>query len=106
MDHASYVEILKAKGLVRILGEGWRKLAVIPDTEINAIRRVVDAKLPVLAHPFLREGQRVRITRGPLAGIEGILARTKPDKGLLVLSIELFQRSIAVEVDCALAVAA
>jgi transcriptional antiterminator NusG len=106
MDHASYVEILKAKRLVRILGSGWKHLAVIPDAEIHAIRQVIDAKLPVLPHPFLREGQRVRITQGPLAGIEGILARTKPDKGLLVLSIELFQRSIAVEVDCALAIAA
>jgi transcriptional antiterminator NusG len=106
MDHASYVEILKAKGLVGILGDGWKRLAVIPDTEINAIRQVIDAKSPVLPHPYLREGQRVRIARGPLAGIEGILAHTKPDKGLLVLSIELFQRSIAVEVDCTLAVAA
>lgn len=106
MDHASYVEILKAKGLARILGDGWKQLAVIPDPEINAIRQVIDAKSPVLPHPYLREGQRVRITQGPLAGIEGILAHTKPDKGLLVLSIELFQRSIAVEVDCTLAVAA
>ena len=81
-------------------------MAVIPDAEINAIRQVVEAKMPVLPHPFLRTGQLVRITRGPLAGVEGILSHSKPDKGLLVLSIELFQRSIAVEVDCALAVAA
>jgi len=34
------------------------------------------------------------------------MVQTKPDKGLLVLSINLFQRSVAVEVDCTLAVAA
>jgi hypothetical protein len=38
--------------------------------------------------------------------VEGILVHTKPNKGLLVLSIELFQRSVAVEVDCTFAVAA
>jgi len=32
--------------------------------------------------------------------------RTKPNKGLLVLSVELLQRSVAVEVDCTLAVPA
>lgn len=106
MDHASYVEVCKARGLVRILGEAWDRLAVVPDAEITAIRTVVEAKLPALPHPFLREGQRVRMTRGPLAGAEGILVQAKPDKGLLVLSIELFQRSIAIEVDCTLAGAA
>jgi transcription antitermination factor NusG len=106
MDHASYVEVRQSRGLVRILGEGWDRLAVVPDAEINAIRKVVDAGLPALPHSYLREGQRVRMTRGPLAGVEGILVQAKPDKGLLVLSIELFRRSIAVEVDCTLAVAA
>jgi hypothetical protein len=37
-----------------------------------------------------------------LAGAEGILLKTKPNKGLLVVSINLLQRSVAVEVDCAL----
>lgn len=106
MDHASYVEARKARGLVRILGEGWDRLTVIPDAEIHAIQKVVEAKLPAVRYPYLREGQRIRIARGPLAGAEGILVQAKPDKGLLVLSIELFQRSIAVEVDCTLAVAA
>ena len=32
--------------------------------------------------------------------LEGILVRTKPSKGLVVLSVELLQRSVAVEVDC------
>jgi len=67
---------------------------------------VVSAHVPVLPHPYLREGQRARIRRGPLADVEGILVRTKPNKGLLVLSVNLFQRSVAVEVDCTWVVAA
>ncbi len=106
MDKASYVEVRKARGLVRVLGESWDRLAVIPDMEIQAIRRVVGARLPALPHPFLREGQRVRITRGPLADVEGLLVRLKPGKGLLVISIAMLQRSVAVEVDCTLVAAA
>jgi transcriptional antiterminator NusG len=106
MDHASYVEVRRARGLVCILGDGWDRLASVPDKEVEAIQRVVDAQLPAQPHPYLREGQRVRITGGALAGVEGIMVQTKPDKGLLVLSINLFQRSVAVEVDCTLAVAA
>ena len=99
MDKLSYIDVRKARGLVRILGERWDKLSVIPDTEIEAIQRVFNMSLPVLSHPYLREGQRVRITRGPLTGIEGILLQSKPAKGLLILSIDLLQRSVAVEVD-------
>lgn len=106
MDKVSFIETRKARGLVRILGEGWDHLATIPDAEIEAIQRVLRAKQPALPHPFLREGQRVRITRGPLAGVEGILVSSKPQKGLLILSIDLLQRSVAVEVDCTLVVAA
>jgi transcription antitermination factor NusG len=100
MDKASYVETRKARGLVRILGERWDRLAVVPDDEMEAVRRVVESHLPALPHPYLREGCRVRITRGPLADVEGILLRVKPNKGLLVVSLNLLQRSLAVEIDC------
>jgi transcription antitermination factor NusG len=47
----------------------------------------------------LQEGQRVRIVDGPLKGVEGVLVQSKPNKGLLVISVELLRRSVAVEVD-------
>ena len=100
MDKNSHVEVLKTRGLVRILGERWDRLASVPDADIEAIERIVSAELPVLPHPYLREGQRVRITDGPLTGVEGILAHSKPSKGLLVVSVDLLQRSVAVEMDC------
>jgi transcription antitermination factor NusG len=106
MDKQSYIDVHKVRGLVRILGERWDRLSVVPDTEIDAIHRVLHTEFPVMPHPFLREGRRVRITRGPLAGLEGILMQWKPTKGLIVLSVELLQRSVAVEVDCSLVTAA
>jgi transcriptional antiterminator NusG len=106
VDKASYVEVLKARGLVAVLGGRWDRLAMVPEVEIDAIRRVVESRLPVLPYSYLREGQRVRITEGPLRDVEGILVRNKLRKGLLVLSVGLLQRSIAVEVDCTLVAAA
>jgi transcription antitermination factor NusG len=72
--------------------------AVIPDNEIEAIRRAVGSPLKVEPHPFLRRGDWVRIKSGPLANIEGILIRRKSSYRL-ILSAEVLQKSLAVEVD-------
>jgi transcription termination/antitermination protein NusG len=106
IDKASYIDVRKARGLVRILGERWDRLSVVPDAEIEAIQTTLNACLPVMPHPYLREGQRVRITQGPLRGVEGILVQSKPTKGLLILSVDLLQRSVAVEIDCGMVTAA
>jgi transcription termination/antitermination protein NusG len=100
LDKRSYVEILKTRGLARVLGERWDRPAVVDESEIDAIRRALGSQLPVLMHPYLRDGQRVRITDGPLTDVEGILVESKPNKGLLVLSVKLLQRSVAIEIDC------
>jgi len=106
MDKASYLEVYKARGLVRVLGERWDRLDAVPDSEIEAIQKLVHSRLPVLPYPYLREGQRVRITRGPLADVEGILVRGNPKTGLLVVSVGLLQRSVAVHLDCTMLEAA
>ncbi len=99
LDRAAHVEARKARGVVRVLGDGWERPATVPEHEIEALRRVVETGVAAWPHPFLREGRRERITAGPLAGVEGILRRTRPEKGLLVLSIRMLQRSVAAEVD-------
>jgi transcription termination/antitermination protein NusG len=100
VDSAIYLQVHQARGLVRILGQGWDRLAVVPDEEIQAIHAVLRSRLPVHPHPYLREGQRVHVRRGLLSGVEGILVGHKANKGRLVLSVELLQQSVAVEVDC------
>jgi transcription antitermination factor NusG len=76
---------------------------VVPAREIEALQRVIEARVPAVAHAWIREGQRVRIVDGPMTDVEGVLVRTKPGKGMLVLSVELLHRSVAVEVDCTMA---
>jgi transcriptional antiterminator NusG len=106
LSGARYVEVLKARGLVGVLGGQDGGPGQIPDVEIEAIRSLVTSELPASPYPYLQTGQRVRITEGPLAGVEGILVEHRAGKGLLVLSVNLFRRSVAVEVDVALTVAA
>jgi transcription termination/antitermination protein NusG len=96
----TYIEVLKARGVVRILGERWDRLSPISDMEIDGLRQAVDARLDIMPHPYLQEGQRVRITDGPLTGVEGLLVQNRLKKGLLVLSVELLRRSVAVQIDC------
>jgi transcription antitermination factor NusG len=100
MEKQSYIEILKARGVVRVLEDGWTRLTPIPDDEIDAIRRVVAADVPVFPHVHLAHGDRVEVTDGPLAGLQGLFVQDRPAKGRLVLNVDLLGRSVAVEVDC------
>jgi transcription antitermination factor NusG len=76
-------------------------LAVVPEEEIQAIYALLRSRSPIRHHPYLREGERMRIMHGPLSGVEGIFVNGKANKGRLVLSVGLLQQSVAVEVDCA-----
>lgn len=101
-----HVELLKARGLVGILGGQDGAPGEIPEVEIDAIRALANSELPASPYPYLQTGQRVRISDGPLTGVEGILVDRRAGKGLLVLSVHLFRRSVAVEVECTSAIAA
>jgi transcriptional antiterminator NusG len=106
MDRTSYLEVSKAKGLVSILGERWDRLEAVPDAEVGAIQQAFKATEAIFPHAYLREGQRVRIVHGPMAGVEGIFLHGNAKKGLLVISINMLRRSVATEVDCTLVAAA
>ena len=91
------LQILKTPGVHAIV-ESAGCPGVIPEPEIAAIRRAVENSLRINPHPFLENGDWVRIKSGPLVGLEGILVR-KQDQLRLVLSVEMLGRSVAVEVD-------
>jgi transcription antitermination factor NusG len=89
--------ILSVPGIVHIVGVGRTPVA-IEETEIAAIQAAVKSGLPRQPWPFLEIGHRVRIERGPLCGIEGILLGFRGHQRL-VLSVTLLQRSVAVQID-------
>jgi transcription antitermination factor NusG len=83
---------------VRSIVSFGRVPAPILDSEMEAVRRFVAAELDVKPWPFLRVGQSVRVEKGPLMGVEGILQEFKGSYRVVV-SISLLQRSISAEVD-------
>jgi transcriptional antiterminator NusG len=101
MEKRSYLEILKARGIVRILEGGWNRLTPIADEEVGAIQRLVESGVPVFPHAYFRHGDPVRVVDGPLTGLEGMFLRDKPNRGRLVVSVNLLRTSVAVEVDAA-----
>ena len=91
------IHVVSTPGVFTILTHGDR-FAIIPEGEIEAIRRTVQGRLRVEPHPFLKCGERVRVTRGTLQGVEGILVRKK-NMYRLVLSVNMLAQSVGVEVD-------
>ncbi len=91
--------VVTTPGVHTILYNGER-IAVIPNEEIDSIRRAVDGPFRVEPHPFLRCGERVRVTRGSLEGVEGVLLRKK-SLYRLILSVDMLAQSVAVEIDAA-----
>jgi transcription antitermination factor NusG len=91
------VRVLSIPGVHSIVGFAGQP-AIIERSEIEAIRVAVESHFLIEPHPFLRHGDRVLVKCGPLAGIEGILVR-KRGLARLVLSAELLQKSVSVEVD-------
>jgi transcription antitermination factor NusG len=91
------IPLLRLSGVVGIVGFG-RQPAPIPEEEISAVRRMLSCSSDCLPWPFLRAGELVQIQHGPLAGLQGIFVQTK-GRYRLVVSVDLLQRSVGVEVD-------
>jgi transcription antitermination factor NusG len=84
-------------GVIGIVGFG-KVPSPIPEKEIQHIRTLACSGSPLMPWPFLQEGQRVLIERGPLKGVEGILSEIK-GKCRLIVSVTLLQRSVAAEIE-------
>jgi transcription antitermination factor NusG len=91
--------IVEIPGVVRLVGLSKTPIP-IPDDEIEAIRRIVDSGFHSEPWKFLTLGQHVRVLRGPLEGLTGLLvAHRKSNR--LVVAVSLLSRSVAAEVDAA-----
>lgn len=89
--------ILTTPGVIQIVSVD-RKPCPVGDNEIQAIQSIIGSGLAALPWPFLQKGVRVRIDKGPLCGLSGIVLNAS--KGFrLVVSVPLLQRSVAVEME-------
>lgn len=92
------LRVLELPGVARLVGSP--KPHPLADREVDQIQQWSLFPHLVEPHPYLRVGQRVRVCRGPMADLDGVLLRKKSTLRLVV-SIELIQRAVAVEIDAA-----
>lgn len=93
------LQVLQIPGVSRLVGFGGKPAALATE-EVEALRRSLAGGMKAEPYPYLALGQRVRAKSGPLAGVEGVLLRRK-GSFRLVISIDLIQRSVSVDVDAA-----
>jgi transcription antitermination factor NusG len=89
--------IVSTPGVVHIVQFGGRA-AIISQTQLDDVRRMLKSHAAIEPHPYLAHGDRVRVMSGALAGLEGILIRKK-NLAHLVISMQMLGRSAAVEVE-------
>ena len=91
------LRVLQVPGVARLVGFGGLPTA-LPEEEMASLRAGLSCGLRAQPHPFLTIGRLVQVKSGPLAGLGGILVKRK-NRARLVVSVELIQRSVAVDVD-------
>jgi transcription termination/antitermination protein NusG len=93
----SRVTVLRTSGVLRFAGMPGCGTPV-PDEQVENLQAIMDQRIPLAPHEFIKVGERVRIRGGALNGIEGILAAIKNDKSLVV-SVDLIEKSVAIRID-------
>jgi len=91
------VEVLRSAGVCWFVGSSSGP-STIAEEEIDLIRKLASCTGKIEPHPFLERGSDVRVLRGPLAGLTGVLVRAK-NRHRVVVSLELLQKSAIVEVE-------
>jgi transcription antitermination factor NusG len=79
------------------VGVGRTPVAIEPE-EIAAIRQVLQAGVATRPWPYLKAGEMVRVEKGPLEGLNGIVLRTKGSQKLII-SVSLLMRSVSMEIE-------
>lgn len=90
------VRVLEVPSVLFVVGTAGRPTP-LADCDIDALRAGLEVR-NALPHPFLNLGERARIRRGALAGMEGVVLRSK-NSLRVVISLDLIMQSVAVEVD-------
>lgn len=97
-ENEARIDILKTAGVVRILGTARGNVPIpVPDEKIEAIQRLVDSKVKIQHYRYPRVGEQARILDGPFKAIEGLVVKADPRKDLFVITIEILQRAVAIE---------
>lgn len=93
-----YHRIIQTVGVVRMVA--FKGTPVPADEgEITSLMILDGTDRTVQNRSYMQKGDRVMIMEGPLKGLEGFYIRHRGKKDLVMVSVELLQRSLEVEIE-------
>jgi len=96
-DLNNKIDVLRTKGVVRILGVNGNPYP-LPDGQIDNIKKLLSSGLEYDPYKYYVRGKEVVVISGPLQGARGKIIE-KRGNYRLILSVDLIQRAVSVEVD-------
>jgi len=98
LDPYHYWDIIKTYGVVRMIGVKGKPVPV-KEEEMASLQVLDGTDRTVRNQAYMKTGDRIMIMEGPLKGLTGFYLRHKGRSDKVVVSIELLQRSLAVEIE-------
>jgi transcriptional antiterminator NusG len=93
-----HLHILKTTGIVRMIGFKGKPVPANED-EISSLMVLDGTDRTVQNRTYMKKGDRIMIMEGPLKGLVGFYLRHNNRQDKVVVSVELLQRSIEVEIE-------
>jgi transcription antitermination factor NusG len=97
IDLKNYLDVLQTHGVHHII-KFQNKIAVIPDFQIDNLKKMIDGGFDPFPSDYFIVGDEVEVIGGPLKGISGVVARNDAqDK--LIIKIDAIQHAVAVQIE-------
>lgn len=96
------LDVLKTPGVVKVLKHkiGSENIPCpIPDEQIDSLKILLASKAEITPFTDLQVGEKVEVISGPFMGAVGELVRLEPNKNRLIVTIDIVNQSVAVEID-------
>jgi transcription antitermination factor NusG len=88
--------LMRLPGLLSTVGNASGPIA-IPDLDMELLRRIIDCKT-IEPHPRVGKGDRVRVMKGPLAGLVGVVLK-KGNGVRFIVTLEMISKSLSLQID-------
>lgn len=96
-DRSERYLALQSTGVVRMVSFNGEPVR-IPDSQIEAVSRILKHGLQVQPTQYLKFGDTVEVTAGPLQGVQGYFIEER-GSGKLAVSVHAIQQSLIVQID-------
>lgn len=95
LNRQTHLEIVKCRGVVKVLGFEKDEATPVPDEEIESVKLLLASGAEVAVHLYIRVGELVKVVSGPFRGAVGRVAQVRGHRRLVV-SLEILDKSVSV----------